>query len=169
MDHFEERPFDLHSVIEPRRRMTRRMHVVDDVDAADERDPRIDHCELAMHAAQSLPRRAPPRDVGTIEEELDAGVLQFRDESRRKLLRPVAVDQQMRAHTPLGRARERVADTLPGLVVFVDVRLEVDLALRGVARRLERREVFATAFQQSEPVAVDVLRHILSSVVVSAA
>ena len=50
----QQRPLDPHRVVEARRNLARRVHVVDDVDAADKGDPRVDHRDLAVQPAQAL-------------------------------------------------------------------------------------------------------------------
>jgi hypothetical protein len=104
MDALEQRAFDAHRVIEPRRRVARGMHFIDDVDAADERDARVDHRELAVHAAQPLPLERPRRDVRPVDQKPDAGALHPGGKSRAELSRSVPVNQQMRRHAALRRA-----------------------------------------------------------------
>ena len=50
----------------------RRVHVVDDVDAADERDPAVDVAELAVQPPQPVRAELPRRDLGTVLEQRDA-------------------------------------------------------------------------------------------------
>src|SRR5262249_50439808 len=90
----ELRPFDPQREIDARRLLPRGDDVVDDVDAADERDPAVDVTQLAMQAAQPVPAERPRRDFGTILEEAYAALGQHAlDRGRQVVLRAPTVDQ----------------------------------------------------------------------------
>ena len=55
----QQRAFDLHRVIEARRDVSRRVQVVDEVDAAQEPHAPVDHRDLAVQASQALPLQRP--------------------------------------------------------------------------------------------------------------
>ena len=123
-------PVDAHREVEARRLLPRRVHVVDQVDAADERDAPVDVAELAVQPAQPVRAELPRRDLGPVLQEPHAAVAQPALEPLREVvLGAPAVDQH--AHR-----RRRAAPRAPApprspcpRVVGEDVGLEPDLAL----------------------------------------
>jgi hypothetical protein len=132
--------------------VARRVHVVDDVDAAHERDRAVDHRELAVHATQAMPADVPGIDVGPEDEHADLSGREHVAQAAEKALRAEAVDDHLGAHAARHRGEERPGDAPAGDVVSEDVSLEVDRVLRRLDRRLECREVLGAAPQEREPV-----------------
>ena len=126
----------------------RRVHVVDDVDAADEGDCAVDVAELAMHAPQAVRAELPRRDFRTVLEQMHAAVAQHTLEPAREVKpRAPTVDQHAHCNAASGGAHERIGDRLADRIVGEDVRLDPDLALRAVDGGRQRREELTAAAQ----------------------
>ena len=74
----EQRALHAHGIVEARRHLLRGVHVVDDIDAADQRHPGVEDRNLAVQPAQTLAAQRPRRDIGTVLENAHAGELQKR-------------------------------------------------------------------------------------------
>src|SRR5207302_5970233 len=68
---------DTHREVGARRRLTRRVVVVDNVDATDKSHLAVDVAELAVKTAQAMRTEMPQRDLGSIFEQVDARVGHF--------------------------------------------------------------------------------------------
>src|ERR1019366_10490842 len=93
----------------------------------------------------------PRGDFGTIPQQVNACgdhlPLQIGGEV---VLRAPAVDHYPHLDSPTGRALERRRDLTAGCVIGENIGLEPDLALRGIDRALQRREVLSPIAQQRE-------------------
>ena len=136
-DRRQHRSLDAHREVDARRLLPRRVHVVDDVDAADEGDAPVDVAELAVQPPQPVRAELPGRDLRPVHEQLDARprVSVCLDRGRQVVLGAPAVDQHPDLHAALRRAHQRLGDVAARLVVGVDVGLEPDLALGVLDRR----------------------------------
>ena len=153
-DQRQQRAFHADREIEPRRLLARRVHVVDDVDAADERDAAIDVDELAVQAAQPVRAELPGGDFGPVLEHLDARVAHEARERRSEVeLRAPAVDHHPDLDATLRSARHRLGYAAAARIVGKEVALEPDFALGRIDRALERRKIFGPAPEQLDPIA----------------
>src|SRR5437773_2614428 len=152
LDRLEQRPLDPHRVVVARRDLPQGVHVVDDVDAADEGDAPVRHHDLAVHAPQAVAPQGKAPDLRAEHQEARPRVAQIARELRRHVPRAEAVHEHVhRRPAPRGRAQS-LRDALPGGVAGVDVGLEEDLALRFAERGLERGEILDARAQQRQPV-----------------
>ena len=108
----QQRALDAQREIDARRLLSRRVHVVDDVDAADEGDPAVDVAELAVQPPQPVRAELPRRDLGPVLEQRDAAVATSSRSiaAREVVLRAPAVDQHAHDDAALRGADERRRD-----------------------------------------------------------
>src|SRR6185437_12276179 len=74
LDLWQQRTFDHDREVDSRRRLPRRVVVVDDVDTADEGDLAVDDAELPVQAPQPMRAELPGRDLRPVFLEVDAAV-----------------------------------------------------------------------------------------------
>jgi hypothetical protein len=135
----------------------RAVEIVDDVDAADERGRAVDHRKLAVHAAQTPAAQTQPREFRPEGQHPRAGAAQHVAETRRKVARAEAVDQQMHAHAARRRAGQRVRHQATGLVVGKDVAFQEHLFARRIDGAYQRGKILLAVLQQRQKVAADIL------------
>ena len=129
--------------------MARRVHVVDDVDAADERNALIDVTQLAMETAQPVRPEVPGMDFRSILEQIDPALDQPPLQWTREVMPGApSIDEHADTHAARGRRDQGVGDRAPRFVVGEDVRLDPYFAL-GVRDRVgQRRKVLRAVAQQ---------------------
>ena len=153
-DRHQQRALHADGEINPRRLVPRRMHVVDDVDAADEGDPAVDVAQLAMQAAQPMRAKLPRRDLRAVFHQLHAAVDQrLFERSGQVVLRAPAVDQQPHGHAAARGAGQRLGNGAPRRIVGEDIGLEPDFLGSAVDCADQRRKVFAAVAQEPDRVA----------------
>ena len=105
--------------------------------------------------------KLPRCDLGAIPLQVNAcgDHLPFQTRSEVELRAP-AVDHDPHLDTPTRRALECRRDLPAGCVIGENVGLEPDLALRGIDRALQRREVLGPVAQQRELVSGLVAIHV---------
>ena len=139
-DRDQQRALDAQREVDARRLLPRRVHVVDDVDAADEGDLAVDVAELAVQPPQPVRAEMPRPDLGPILEQLDPALPQLALERGRQVV-PGAPSVHEHPHEDAAprRADERGGHDRADVVVGVDVGLEPDLPLGAVDRGDQRR------------------------------
>ena len=153
-DRDEQRALDAQREIDARRLLAGRVHVVDDVDAADEGDVPVDVTQLAVQPAQPVRAELPRRDLGTVLQQPDAALRQVALDGRREVMPGApSVHEHADENAAPRRADERRRHDPADVVVGVDVRFQPDLALGAVDREDQRRKVLAAASQQGDSVA----------------
>ena len=153
-DRSQHRAFDADREIDARWPLSRRVHVVDDVDAADKGDAPVHRAQLAMQAPEPVRAELPRRDLRPVLEQHDArGDERSLQRAREIVPRAPAVDQHAHLGAAPRRAAKRRGDDASGVVVGEDVGLEPDFALRAIDCADERREVLPAAAQERNAVA----------------
>ena len=136
------------------------VHVVDDVDATHECNAAINGYQLAMQASQSVAPQAETCQFGSINHDLGASCCQFRLQMCRKRRGTEAVNQYAGDDAARHGALDGLYHRSATGIIFEDVGFQLNISCRAVNRGDQRREEFATAVQQGQPVAFDkVSRH----------
>ena len=126
--------------------MARRVCVVDDVDAADERDASVDRAQLAMEPSKAMRTELPRRNFRPVLEQRDTCSDELRFERASQVMSGApAVDQDPHFRTALRGAAKRRRDDATGVVVGEDVGFKPDFALGAVDCADDGREVAAAA------------------------
>ena len=132
----------------------RRIHVVDDVDPADEGNFAVDVAKLAVQPSQAVRPELPGRDFRAVFHQLDAGVEHVALECSAQIqLGAPTVDQHANPHATLCRTSKRRCDQATGGVVCEDVAFEPNLMLCGLERLHQGGKIFGAIAQQCHPVA----------------
>jgi hypothetical protein len=153
-DRNDHRAADAHREIQARRLLMRRVHVVDQVDAADERNPLVDVAELAVHSSQPMRAELPRRDLRPIFQQPHPAGAQAPFETLGQVVpRAPAVDEHAHLDAALRRADERIGNRAARRIVGEDVGFEPDFALGRVDGRRQRRKELAAVAQQVDPIA----------------
>ena len=153
VDRPHQRPFDAHRVVEARAGEAGLVQVADDVDAADEGEPPVDHRDLAVQAAQAMAPQREGRHLAAVDLHIDVRRVEGRLQVLDEVAAAEAVHQQPHAHAPAGGPGEGGGDAVAGVVVGEDVGLEEDLGGGAVDRRLERGKELGAVLEQGEGVA----------------
>jgi len=97
------------------------MHVVDDIDAADEGHAGVHHHQFAVQPPQALAPQREGRGLGTEDQHLD---IRRREQPPRLLEHAFGaktVDEHMHAHPAPGGAHQRGGDAPTGVIVVENV------------------------------------------------
>ena len=174
MRELDERPDALHRLHDRRqqrsthadcevdtgRRVTWRVHVVDDVDPANEGDAAVDMAEFAVQAPQAVRAKLPGGDLGPVLEKLHVGVPETLLQCRcQEMACTPAVDQHANANPSCRGVGQRIGHPAPGGIVGEDIGLEPDFALRGREGLEQRRKILRTVAQQRDSISRHVAVH----------
>ena len=157
------RAFDADGVVVTRRPPTRLVHVVDDVDPANERDAAIDAGELAMQAAQAMATQAEAGEFPPIDQRLHAAPQQFRLQRVGKGGGTEAIDQYAYRDAAGCRVLQCLDDRTAAGVILEDVGFELDFQRGAFDGGDQRGKELGAAVQQRQPVATDEFNPMLSA------
>ncbi len=159
-DRRQQRALDAHGEIDARRLVPRRVHVVDDIDAADESHPAVHLAQLAVQPPQPMEAELPRRDFRTVLEQRDAAVHEVLLQRRRQEMAGApAVDHHPDDHAAPHRARQRRGDEAADPVVRVKIGLEPDFVVGAIDGFEQRRKILVPVAQERDPVAADETVH----------
>ena len=116
-----------------------------------------------MQSSQSALAEVEPLGLGPVDRDVDTLGSHFVQNLPGEAARAKAVDDRAHVHAAMRRSHQCIGYAAPAGVVGEDVRLEVDLALRGIDRRLERRKVLDPAMQERDAIALAIFVHINAS------
>ena len=128
------------------------MVVVDDVDAADERDAVIDQRQLAMQPTQQAALEPPPAGRAK-DHQFGAGGLEPGSELCGPGAGAIGVDDDAHGDAAGCRGSQRIGHAHADIVLGEDVGLEPHRLRRGLDRRQQQRKKFVAAFEQPQSVA----------------
>ena len=105
----EDGTLETHRVVVARRNMTRRVHVVDQVYAAEKSHPAVNRHEFAVHPAQTVIEPAK-RNVRTKKKQPHPGTVQLFAQNLWHVLATEAVDHHMYRHAAPRCTAKRIGD-----------------------------------------------------------